>query len=278
MMPAVQVMQTLVVALILLVACAAKLVRVLRGGSVRVGQGESGLFPAGFRRPATLALCCCELLLGVGLIVTAGRFGAGLLASGTRLAAGVFFLIGMRALVELRERRPGAGCGCFGELSTRPVSVRSIVRAGMLACAALGSVGTPPLRLPPPGHTALADAGIIVAELLLFAAVSPETREALLRLGYSEPCELRVLEEERVLSALRHSAAWRRYSAMLTAGVAEDTWRELCWWFAVYPADDGGRERRVVFAVEVKPYRPAVLAVVTEPAADEQPLSLSNAL
>ena len=141
-----------------------------------------------------------------------------------------------------------------------------------------GAHATPWLRLPPPGHAALADAGIIVAELLLFAAVSPETREALLRLGYSEPCELRTAEPGRALAALRRSSAWRRHSAMLTSDVPEDTWRELCWWFAVYPANDGDRERRVVFAVEVKPHRPAILAAVTDPMVEKPSLSLSNAL
>lgn len=278
MTAAVQAMQVPVVALILLTACAAKLVRVLRSRPMLAFPAGTGPFPAGFRGPATLLLSGCELLLGVGLIVTAGRFGAGSLASGTRLAAGVFFLVGMCALVELRERRPGAGCGCFGGLSTQPVGTRSIARAGMLACAALASVGVPPLRLPPPGHTALADAGIVLAELLLFAAVSPETEEALLRLGYSEPCELRAAEPGRALAALHRSAAWRRHSAMITSDAPEDTWRELCWWFAVYPANDGGGDRRAVFAVEVKPHRPAVLAAIAEPAAEDQPLSLSNAL
>lgn len=278
MTAAVQAMQVPVVALILLAACGAKLARALRSRPGLAVPDAAGPFPAGPGSPVTLVLSGCELLLAVGLIVTAGPFGAGVWATGARLATGVFFLVGMCALVELRERRPGAGCGCFGGLSTGPVGARSIVRAGMLACAALGSIGVPPLRLPPPGHAALADTGIILAELLLFTAVSPETGEVLLRLGYSEPCELRALDAERARAALRRSAAWRRHSAVITSDVPEDTWRELCWWFAVYPANDNGRDRRVVFAVEVKPHRPTVLAAITEPAAEDQPLSVSNAL
>lgn len=278
MIAAVRAVQPLVVSLLMLGACAAKLVGVLRGGSTREALKATGLFPARLRTAATVVLSGCELVLGAGLIVTAGWFSAGLWANGARLAAGIFFALAACALLELRERKPDAACGCFGGLSTRPVGARSIARACMLACAALGSVGVQPLQLPAARHAALAYAGIIIGELLLFAAVSPETGEALLRLSYSRPCELRPLVPDRALAALRRSRAWRRYSAMLTSDVPEDMWRELCWWFAVYPARDGGGDRRVLFAVEVRPHRPAILAAVTEPAEEERSLSLSNAV
>lgn len=278
MTSALQAVQAPVVGLVLLVACVAKLVRVLHSRSMLVVLDATALFPAALRRPATMVVCGCELSLGAGLILTTGRFAPAWWATGIRAATAVFFLVGACALVQVRERTPHLGCGCFGDLSTRPVSLRSIARTGMLAGAALASVAAPPLRLPPPGHAALAGAGIIAAELLLFAAVSPETREALLRLGYSEPCELRAAEPDRGLAVLRRSRVWRHHSTMLTSDVPEDTWREMCWWFAVYPANDGDRERRVVFAVEVKPHRPTILAAVTDPMTEKQSLPLSNAL
>jgi hypothetical protein len=46
---------------------------------------------------------------------------------------------------------------------------------------------------------------------------------------------------------------------VITGGPA-DMWRELCWWYVVYPARGGEREGEVVFAVEVGPRRPAIRA------------------
>ena len=39
-------------------------------------------------------------------------------------------------------------------------------------------------------------------------------------------------------------------------------WRELCWWYVVYPAAPGGQETDIVFAVQVKKRRPAVQSAV----------------
>jgi hypothetical protein len=44
-------------------------------------------------------------------------------------------------------------------------------------------------------------------------------------------------------------------------------WRELCWWYLVYPGQDSTGDCDVVFAVEVRPRRPAIRsAVVPRPA------------
>ena len=161
--------QAPVLALVLLGACSAKLIRVLRSGSVRAGLGPTELFPRPLRRPVAVILCCSELGLGVALVVTAGRFGAGSQADAVRLATALLFAVALCGLVELREHRPDLGCGCFGDLSVRPVGIRTIARAGLLAAAALVSVGSPPLRLAPPGPRAIADLGILVAALLLVA-------------------------------------------------------------------------------------------------------------
>ena len=140
-------------ALILLGACAAKLARALRTGSVSAGLGPTELFPLRLRRPAAVIICCTEVSLGPALgphrrpVRTHGR------ADGVRLATVLLFVIALCGLVEMRQHKPHLGCGCFGELSTKPVGIRSITRAGVLAAAALATVGLPPLRLPPPGHT-----------------------------------------------------------------------------------------------------------------------------
>lgn len=271
-------MQIPVLATILLTAWATKVVRLLRNRPAPEIVEATAIFPPGLRLPAIIGLCTTEFSLAVALIVTATRLGSQILADATRLAVVTFFLVGLCALVELRERRPDLGCGCFGGLSRGPIGARSIVRAGLLTCAAIIIVGAPPLHMPRPGGAAAADAGIVLAELLLFAVISPETGEALVRLGYSEPCELRVVDPDRALASLHHSAAWRRHSGMITSGTPEDRWRELCWWYVVYPASDRGQECRVVFAVALKPHRPAVVAGVAKPPAEQRSLSFSNAL
>lgn len=265
MITAIQEMQVPVLALIMLGACLVKLSRVLRARSMLVVLDATALFPVRLRRPAMITMCATEMSLGITLIVTAGRAGTDGRADDVRLAVATFFLIGMCTLVELREHRPDLGCGCFGEFSAAPPGVRSIARAGILVCAALAAIHVPPLRPPPPGRAAGADLAIIVAELLLLAALSPEVGQALARLGYSEPCELRVLPPERVATLLRRSSAWRRHARMMTSDSPADMWRELCWWYFVYPAHDRGADCDLVFAVEVKPHRPAIHAVVVCP-------------
>ncbi len=270
MILAIREMQPPILALILLGACAVKLSRVLRARSVLVVLDATALFPARLRRPATIALCLAEVSLGVGLVITSGHNGVGGLpaADGVRLGTALFFLIGMCALAELRERRPDLGCGCFGELSSKPPGVRSAARAGLLAGAALASIDIRPLAgpalfgLPPPGPAAVRDLGIFIAEVLLLAAVSPEVGEALARLGYTEPCEVRPLSPQRAQTLLERSRAWRKLSPMITSEAPSDVWRELCWCYVVYPARDRGADCEVVFAVEVKAHRPGVHAAV----------------
>jgi hypothetical protein len=265
-------LQLLVLAMILLGAAAAKLSRVLRAGSLSAGLGPTELFPERFRRPAAIVLCAVEASLGAGLLLTAGGAGPVIRADATaiRLATAVLFLVAMCALVELRGRRPDVGCGCFGNLSTKPVGARSIARAGLLAGAALATVGIGPVHLPAPGPQAVRDLGLLVGEFLLIAILSPEVGEALVRLGYAEPCELRSLPPERALAALRRSSHWRQHARTVTASEPADMWRELCWWYVVYPAATGAGAADIVFAVQVKKHRPGVQSAVMlrEPAPD----------
>lgn len=280
MIATIQEIQVPVLALILLGACGAKLARALGTRSMTVGLGPTELFPRPLRRPVAIAVCCAELCLGVALIVTSGPFGYAGLATAVRLATALLFLIALCGLVELREHRPDLGCGCFGDLSVRPVGVRSIARAGLLSVAALASIGTPVLRLPPPGPRAATGLGILLAELLLVALLSPEAGEALMRLGYSEPCEVREVPARQALHSLHRSKLWRQQSRLITTDVPADMWRELCWWYVVYPVRGGGDpnagdpDSAVVFAIQVKPHRPAIrwaMARPTEPDGRRRP-------
>lgn len=262
MLATVREMQPMLLALMLLGGCAAKLSRVVRARSIQIIVEATSLFPPRLRRPATMALCATELVLALGLIGTVGQMGQHGWADGIRLAAAFFFLAATAALVELREFRPDLGCGCFGDLSSKPPGLRSVGRTGLFTVAALASIHSPVLTLPAPGLPAAQDFGFLVTELLLIAALSPELGELLIRLGYTEPCELRAASPQRAMAALHRSRAWRSHSVLVTGRVPTDMWRELCWWYVVYPGRDGPVGNDIVFAVEVKTRHPAVRAAV----------------
>ena len=253
----------------LLGGCAAKFQRVLRVGSVDAGLGPTALFPVQLRRPVALATCAVEMACGVALILTAGGLGRGGLATAARLATSLLFLVATCALIELRSSRPDTGCGCFGDFSTSPVSARTLARSALFAAAALATVGLPPLRAPHPGADAARLLGIFAVELAVIAALSPEVGEALVRLGYSEPCELRRLPAVRTLAALRRSSQWRKRAGLVTVEVPIDMWRELCWRYVVFPARVGDRDAEIVFAVYLRPHRPLIHSALVDAASGD---------
>jgi hypothetical protein len=249
---------------LLLGGCFAKVFRMLQAWTVTAVPGPTALFPLHLRRPAAIVICGLELGLGVALIVTAGRLGRGAPASVVRLLVAILFLVATCALLELRNTRPDVGCGCFGELSTAPVSARTIARSALLAVAALSTVTLKPMQPPQAGPLTASMLGILAAELVVIAALSPELGEGLVRLGYSEPCELRRMPPERSLAALRKSSQWRKHASVLSADVPVDVWRELCWRYAVFPGRCGDREAEVVFAIYLKPRRPAIRTALVD--------------
>ncbi len=266
---AVQEVQIPVLSAMLLGGCAAKLVRTMRLGSVDAGLGPTALFPLRLRRPLAVLVYAIELGLGVGLIVTAGNIGRSEVANAVRLGTGLLFLVAVCALLELRTSLPDVGCGCFGDFSTAPVSGRTLARSVLLAVAALITIGLPPLRLHQSGTSALMLLGIFAAELVVIGALSPELGEGLVRLGYSEPCELRILTAERTLTALRKSAQWRRHAGMITSDTPADVWREMCWRYLVFPCRPAGRPAEIVFAVYLRQRRPVVLSALVDAATAE---------
>jgi hypothetical protein len=256
-------------AVLLIGACLLKLSRVLRARSVDAALGPTALFPLHLRRPVAMAMCAVEMSLGILLILTAGPIGRGLPATAVRAGVVLLMVTAVGALIELRQRKPDVGCGCFGDLSTTPVSLRTIARSALLTVAGAAMIGVPPTRLPPPGAALALRLGLLAAEFVLIAALSPEIGEALVRLGYSEPCELRVVPVQRTLAALHKSRSWRRHRPVLVSDQPVDVWRELCWRFLVYPGRYGGRDVEVVFAVYLRARRPAVRSAVVDAATDD---------
>ena len=245
------------------------------GAAPDAGLGPTQLFPLLLRRPMSMTLCAFEMSLGLALLVTmlpvGTRAGTALFApraaTGARIAAAAFFLVAAAVLVELRGRRPDLGCGCFGDFSTQPAGRRSLARALLLTGAALISIETPAWYLPPWGHGNLLFLGIVCAELTLIAALSPEVSEALVRLGYTDPCELRQVPAGRTLAALHRSRLWRKHAPVITTERPLDMWRELCWRYVVFPCRQDGKSAEIVFAVQLKRRRPLVHAAILPPAA-----------
>jgi hypothetical protein len=266
---AIREVQIPLLAVMLLSGCGAKGIRVLKTRELAVALGPTALFPLRLRRPIAMAMCATEFGLGIGLIVTAGRLGRGLPATVVRTGVSLLFLIAVGALIELRERRPDAGCGCFGDLSVTPVGARTIARSALLAAAAIVTVGGPPLQMPASGLAATLWVVTLVAEVLLLAALSPELGEVMARLGYSEPCEVRRISVDRTLAALTGSAPWRRYAGLVTETAPADIWREGCWRYLLYPGDTGDRRIDLVFAVSLRSRRPQIRVAILDAMTDE---------
>ena len=258
------------VAALMVGACLAKLVRATRTRSVVDGLGPTALFPLRLRRPLALTFFAIEGGLGAGLIVTADSGGPP--ATCIRLGCGLMFLVATSALVELRATRPDVGCGCFGDFSTAPVSGRTLARSALLSGAALSTIGLPALGQLKLGTDVVRLVVVAAVELIVLAALSPELGEGLVRLGYSEPCELRALSTERTLAALRRSKQWRRHASVITSELPTDVWRELCWRYAVFPARSHDRDTEVVFAIFLQQRRPTIHAAVVD-TATAQPLA-----
>jgi hypothetical protein len=264
MTTAIQCVQLPLLAAMLLGGAIAKLARAARIGSFDTNVGPTQLFPLSLRTPLAIGLCAIEFGLGLGLVATAGSLGAGAPATCVRLGAALLFLVATSALIELRSADPEAGCGCFGDFSTAPVSGRTLARSALLAAAALSTLGLPPVHVPQTALQILELVLVAVIELGLLAALSPELGEGLIRLGYSEPCELRDVPTARTLALLRRSKAWRRQSGLVTSDVPADVWREVCWRYVVYPGSHEGRPADVVFAVFLQQRRPVIYAAIVD--------------
>lgn len=262
---AIREVQLPLVAVMLLGACAAKLVRTIRTGAGDAGLGPTVLFPLRLRRPLWLAMCAIEGGLGLGLIVTAGsHFGSDGAALYIRVGSGLLLLVATFALIELRSTRPDVGCGCFGSFSTAPASGRTLARSALLSVAAFSTIGLSSIHWQGWGWPAFRLLVILVVELVVIAALSPEVGEGLIRLGYSEPCELRHVPSGRTLAVLRRSKQWQRYSGLITSEVPADMWREMCWRYIVYPCKVEDRKADLVFAVFLQQRRPVIRAALVD--------------
>ena len=193
----------------------------------------------------------------------------GLPATIVRTGTALLFLIAVGALNEIRQRRPDSGCGCFGELSGTPIGLRTITRLCLLCASAVATLGLPGLHKPSSSAEAELWLAVLAFELALIAFLSPELGEIMVRLGYSEPCELRRLPVGRTMTALHASSVWRKYAGQISATTPSDVWRKGCWRFVVYPGLARGRRVNIVFAVYLESRRPAIRTAVLDADTDE---------
>jgi hypothetical protein len=252
-------------ATLLLGGCLMKGVKVAQSRSMAAGLGPTALFPLKLRKPAAIAMCVTELGLGIGLILTAGDYWKSI-ASLTRMGTGLLFLVATCSLIELRSVHPEVGCGCFGDFSKSPVTGRTIVRSGLLAAAALGTIRLGPIQPPTSARSILTMLLILAAELVGFGLLSPEIRDVLVRIGYSAPCELRIVSQEQTLAALQRSAQWRKHAGLIADSRPTDVWRELCWRYVAYPSHYAGKQAELVFAVRLEHRRPVILSALVDTA------------
>ncbi|WP_207757194.1 MauE/DoxX family redox-associated membrane protein [Nonomuraea cypriaca] len=210
--------------------------------------GPAVLVPGRMQAPALLLCAVVEAVLAAGLLLTTHPI--------FRWGTVAFFAMSTYVLVELRRRRPDAGCGCFGEVSSAPVGMRSIGRTVALTGMAGLSVWAPA-----PGWLAATQPSwLMAAGVAVLAALSPEIEEMLNRVRFRAPCEQRRAPAESVtLSRLRSSGPWRAHRGELASPEPHDTWRELCWRFFAFQNHD---QDDVVFAVFLSGRHPAVRVAV----------------
>jgi hypothetical protein len=209
-------------------------------------------------RGLTVVVALVEWALGVALLVTPHP--------SVRVATSIWFAAATWIVGELRARRPEAGCGCFGVLSTTRVGIRAVVRSMLLTGAAIATMG-----VPVPGaevlRLSLGWRGVTLAmEVAVLAALSPELGTLLARRRVHVPCELRMIPLRETYATLHASGAWKEYLPVITGAEPVEVWRELCWRFLVYAGHSDRQNVEVVFAVSLEAARhPAVRATILGP-------------
>ncbi|WP_246149034.1 MauE/DoxX family redox-associated membrane protein [Nonomuraea turkmeniaca] len=239
-----------ILVVLLVLGTVAKVSTVRSGGEpgALARLGPAVLVPGHMQGPALLFCAAGELVLAAGLLLSTHTiFRWGTLA---------FFTMSTYVLLELRRRRPDAGCGCFGEVSSAPVGLRSIGRTALLAGMAALSLWAPVTGW----EAATRPSWLMAAGVIALLALSPEIEEMIDRVRYRAPCEQRRGPAESVtLARLRESGSWRAHRDELTSAEPYDSWRELCWRFFAFRNHE---QDDVVFAVYLSGRRPAVRRAV----------------
>lgn len=176
-------------------------------------------------------------------------------------------MLGYLAYGKLKA--PDASCGCLGEKEA-PIQVRGFVRAGLLVALSLLAVAGSawwPVERP------LATVGLVVVELAVFAALSPELDHRWLlplrrwRVRLSHPLagttEV-VVPLASTVQQLLKSTVYQSVITQLTSDLL-DHWDEGEWRLLAYAARTPSGPATAVFAVPRLAYRPEDVRVAMVP-------------
>ena len=192
---------------VLVLGAVLKLVAVRRGAEPEGigGLGPAVLLPERLRRPGIVTCALVELGYAVALPLwdhPLPRWGAVVVLHPRHLRAG-----------GPQRRRPEAGCGCFGEVSSKPVGLRSIGRAAVLGLMALAIALAPVTVGDLIAGVSWAMLGWTLAAAALVLLFSPEIDEMIARMRYRPPCEQRRVAGGGRAVPAHASAAWRAHAA-----------------------------------------------------------------
>ena len=203
----------------------------------------------------------------VGLLLLAPPV---LVVEGYAAAALSVGMLGYLAYGKIKA--PDAGCGCLGDKEA-PITARGFVRAGLLVAlsvfAVAGSAWWPTER-------PLATVGLVVVELAVFAALSPELDHRWLfplrrwRVRMSHPLANRevVVPLESTVQQLTRSTVYKSVVTMLSSDLL-DHWDEGEWRLLAYSARTPDGPATAVFAVPRLDYRPDDVRVAMVPEEQE---------
>ncbi|MGB3439446.1 MAG: MauE/DoxX family redox-associated membrane protein [Actinophytocola sp.] len=168
--------------------------------------------------------------------------------------------VGMLGYLAYGKRKaPDAGCGCLGDKEA-PITARGFVRAGLLVALSLVAVAGSAWW---PTERPLATIGLVVVELAVFAALSPELDHRWLfplrrwRVRMSHPLASRevVVPLESSVQQLWKSAVYQSVVTQLSSDLL-DHWDEGEWRLLSYAARTPDGPATAVFAVPRLAYRP----------------------
>ncbi|MQA26931.1 MAG: hypothetical protein GEU94_16045 [Micromonosporaceae bacterium] len=252
----------------------------LRGNAERARETALGRLvgkeraAAALRSVGGLELCVVvALLLPFGRPVTAG--------ASALLAAGFLGYLGYAKVAA-----PESDCGCTGA-AKEPVGWRSFARAGLLGglsvFALAGALAMPSSSWWGEAVIAapLAAAGLTLAELALFGALTPEydrywllpMRQLKVRLthplgGFDDGAAPLLATVQQ----LQVSEAYRQVGTMIASDV-RDSWDEGEWRILEYAARRDGQRTTAVFAVPLHRYDPDAVRVAFVDESREEPVS-----
>jgi hypothetical protein len=148
----------------------------------------------------------------------------------------------------LWRKMPERSCGCFGKSSGEGTTWRNVARAGILLGATIACM----FAQEPWWNASTLSVAFLVAESTTLVMLSPEKSAIFQWFNevWSVGCHQASSTEEQGLRALARSRVWRALMPEPLAALPEDSWREACWRFFVYPISDSRDTKRAVFAVQ----------------------------